>query len=370
MIFLRKLASSFLGALLLFVAPATALAAAPTVSSFSPTDGATTVALDANLVIVFSESVTPTSTISSFVTIKNSIDDSTFEAIDVSGGLVTGGGSDTITINPASNLIGRTSYYVQIDDDAFYNGTDEYYAGISDTTTWNFTAISTGGESTHRLVTPPEPVLIVDLDDNTVRVSGSYGGQNVVTNEVGFTYTSEDDETTVAFSSAPQSFNYVLRDLACGTEYTFVGYAMNNIDTTYSDETVIVTEDCEMETEEPTEAEEDEDVSDDTAAMTESTDEAANEISSLLNAFTSIVLQEASSDLSIGNTGLAVTYLQAFLLLQNTGPAAQALLQTGLTEYFGTLTQAALAEYQAAHGIAPAFGYWGSITRAYIQNSI
>jgi peptidoglycan hydrolase-like protein with peptidoglycan-binding domain len=36
------------------------------------------------------------------------------------------------------------------------------------------------------------------------------------------------------------------------------------------------------------------------------------------------------------------------------------------TTYFGALTRAALAKFQAANGISPAAGYYGPITRAYI----
>jgi peptidoglycan hydrolase-like protein with peptidoglycan-binding domain len=37
------------------------------------------------------------------------------------------------------------------------------------------------------------------------------------------------------------------------------------------------------------------------------------------------------------------------------------------TSYFGSLTQKALARFQKANGIAPAVGYFGSITRGVIN---
>lgn len=73
-----------------------------------------------------------------------------------------------------------------------------------------------------------------------------------------------------------------------------------------------------------------------------------------------------TGDLDIGAQGVLVSALQGFLIVKDSGSAARALGAVGATGYFGALTQSALAEYQAAHGIAPAVGYFGPITRAYI----
>lgn len=74
------------------------------------------------------------------------------------------------------------------------------------------------------------------------------------------------------------------------------------------------------------------------------------------------------NDLWTGARGEAVVWLQDFLTQKATGAAASALAQVGSTGYFGTLTTAALAEFQKAHGIAPAIGYFGAITRAFIES--
>lgn len=74
-------------------------------------------------------------------------------------------------------------------------------------------------------------------------------------------------------------------------------------------------------------------------------------------------------DLTVGARGQDVTWLQQFLMSKIIGPAARALEAVGATGYFGTLTRAALAEYQSAHGITPAKGYFGPKTRAYISGS-
>lgn len=68
-------------------------------------------------------------------------------------------------------------------------------------------------------------------------------------------------------------------------------------------------------------------------------------------------------DLTLGSQGADVTRLQKALIAQAKGPAATALASAGATGYFGAMTQAALAEWQRATGVAPAAGYFGPLTR-------
>lgn len=65
-------------------------------------------------------------------------------------------------------------------------------------------------------------------------------------------------------------------------------------------------------------------------------------------------------DLTIGSRGADVSALQQMLI------DAGLLAIPAPTGYFGELTRAALAKWQAAHGVAPAAGYFGPITRAAI----
>lgn len=58
--------------------------------------------------------------------------------------------------------------------------------------------------------------------------------------------------------------------------------------------------------------------------------------------------------------------LQNYLINQKKGPAAIALASVSATGYFGSLTTAALAEFQSSVGITPAVGNYGPITKAYI----
>lgn len=147
----------------------------PTVSSFSPADNATNAGVSDNLVITFSEITGKTGT--GYVTIYNAADDSIVEQINTATGSVTGSGTTTITIDPANDFSSSTDYYIQIDTMAFYDASGNSYAGISDSTTWNFTvasAVSSGHarrlrlqrlrSSTHQSA-PPEPEAADEADE-------------------------------------------------------------------------------------------------------------------------------------------------------------------------------------------------------------
>ena len=114
---------------------------APTLSSSTPADNATAIAVDANIVLNFSEAVDVES---GNITIKKTSDDSTIEIIDVTSGQVTGTGTTAITINPGSDLSGETEYYVLVDATAFDDSSSNSYAGISSTTALSFTTADTG----------------------------------------------------------------------------------------------------------------------------------------------------------------------------------------------------------------------------------
>jgi hypothetical protein len=97
-------------------------------------DNATGVAVDANLVTTFSENVKAgTGNIVIYQSPSTAI-----ETIPVGDARVTISGA-TVTINPNTTLTGTTDYYVQIDATAFDDLAGNSYAGITNTTDWNFT---------------------------------------------------------------------------------------------------------------------------------------------------------------------------------------------------------------------------------------
>src|SRR3990167_2615199 len=65
-------------------------------------------------------------------------------------------------------------------------------------------------------------------------------------------------------------------------------------------------------------------------------------------------------NLTVGSTGAEVTALQQMLVAQG-----HLVMPVGVAYgYFGTLTRAAVASWQAANGISPTAGYFGPISRA------
>ena len=118
-------------------------ALAPTVNSLSPADNAAGVGTNDNLVMTFNKNMAKGT---GNITIKKASDNTTVEQIAVTDTRITVSGT-TVTINPESTLEESLGHYVLIDaaalKDTFGNG----YAGIADTTSWNFTTIDS---------TPPE----------------------------------------------------------------------------------------------------------------------------------------------------------------------------------------------------------------------
>ncbi len=111
----------------------------PTLDSSTPADNATSVEVDADIVLNFSESVDVES---GNITIKKTSDDSTVETIDVTGSQVSGSGSSEITISLSSDFDYGVEYYVLIDATAFDDRLSNSYAGISSTTALSFTTTS------------------------------------------------------------------------------------------------------------------------------------------------------------------------------------------------------------------------------------
>jgi len=79
----------------------------------------------------------------------------------------------------------------------------------------------------------------------------------------------------------------------------------------------------------------------------------------------SLAFASFDTNLGYGNSGSDVLPLQQFLnshgfTIAESGPGSPG----NESDYFGSLTRAALAEFQAANGITPSAGYFGPLTRA------
>ena len=110
----------------------------PVIVTLNPADGATTADPSANLSATFNNNIQKGT---GNITLKKSADNSEVETFDVATSpRVTVSGA-TLTIDPTSSLDAFTGYYVEIAATAVKDMANNAFAGIADTTTWNFTTI-------------------------------------------------------------------------------------------------------------------------------------------------------------------------------------------------------------------------------------
>ena len=110
----------------------------PTVIGLSPANNANNVNVQSSLIITFNEPVTANT---GNITIKTTQGDSILETISATSNAVTGSMTNTITINPSTNLNNGTNYYINIDPGAFLDLAGNAFSGISNNAVWNFTTV-------------------------------------------------------------------------------------------------------------------------------------------------------------------------------------------------------------------------------------
>ena len=121
--------------------------AAPTVSTLSPADNAVDVAINATLVVTFSENVF-LSAASRTVTLKKTLDNSTIDSWNVASDGGSGAGqceitnSTELTLHLSANLANSIEYYVVWDSGVVDDATGTPVAALSVTTTWSFTTVA------------------------------------------------------------------------------------------------------------------------------------------------------------------------------------------------------------------------------------
>lgn len=106
----------------------------PVLSSLSPADDATNVAINSNLVLTFDENVKAGT---GYLYIKKVSDGSTVQTIDITSTAVSFSGK-TATINPPSDLAYNEDYYVELASGTITDTAGNPFAGISGNSSWNF----------------------------------------------------------------------------------------------------------------------------------------------------------------------------------------------------------------------------------------
>ncbi len=153
----------------------TADTVAPTVSTFAPANGDIDVAPDSNLVVTFDEDVAVGT---GDIVIRESVGDAIVETIDVTSGQVTVAGAQ-VTIDPAADLGSLTGYYVTIAATAFTDTAGNAFAGIANSSTWNFTTadtvaptVSTFAPANGDIDVAPDSNLVVTFDEDVAVGTG------------------------------------------------------------------------------------------------------------------------------------------------------------------------------------------------------
>ena len=111
----------------------------PTVTTLSPADGATNVAVSLTATITFSETVVKGSV--GTINVKRVSDNAIVQTFDVTTAAVTVSGS-TASFN-ISGLSFNTAYFVEVTANAFKDLANNNFAGITGNTAWNFSTAAT-----------------------------------------------------------------------------------------------------------------------------------------------------------------------------------------------------------------------------------
>ena len=151
-------------------------AAPPTIVSFTPPDGSTTLVMS-DLVLTFTK---PIAFDSGNITIKDLTTPANDRVIPVDpiDPQVSISGR-VLTINPATDLVLGNSYAVQIDATAIMDKAGQPFAGILDDTTWNFTTVATATPTTTTVVSSGTPSTYGDSVTFTATVAPVPSGGTV-----------------------------------------------------------------------------------------------------------------------------------------------------------------------------------------------
>ncbi|HET8816441.1 MAG TPA: FG-GAP-like repeat-containing protein, partial [Pseudidiomarina sp.] len=114
----------------------------PRLSSTSPADGSSGFTPNANITLTFDESIPSVG--GKRINIYRQSNDSLVESIAANNGSRVSTSGSTVTVNPTSDLLASTGYYVQVEAGALFDADGMTYQGIDDKTTLNFTTGTAG----------------------------------------------------------------------------------------------------------------------------------------------------------------------------------------------------------------------------------
>jgi GH24 family phage-related lysozyme (muramidase) len=177
---------------------------APLITSVSPTDNSTSVAVDTNITLTFSETVLPGS---GNLLIYN-LDGTIAKTIDVTDSSQVTFSGNTVTINPSTDLAASSSYHVNIASGAIVDMAGNSYAGISDITDFNFT--------TGAVVDNTAPIFV-----NDTPLTVTTGGTAVITSNLLSVSDPDNTDAQLTYSIVtPPSDGILLKDGSPTSSFT------------------------------------------------------------------------------------------------------------------------------------------------------
>ena len=150
----------------------------PTLLALSPTNNATDISPNVNLVATFDENIALVD--GGVITIRN-LTDVSDTVITLPDGRVTVSGATNLAINPSVNLDGSDTYAVLVDGNAIADTIGNLYGGIGDTATWRFTVadpelvppvISSLSPTNNATDMPVAGDLVATFDENVELIAG------------------------------------------------------------------------------------------------------------------------------------------------------------------------------------------------------
>ncbi|HRF12451.1 MAG: Serralysin C precursor [Candidatus Accumulibacter phosphatis] len=163
----------------------TADSVAPTLVNWTPADDTQAVSISADLVLDFSETVLADSgsirIYNSNGTLVREIHADDSAAVRISG--------NRVTINPGENLPAGSSFYVNVDANAFHDASGNFYAGLRDTSSWNFSTAAAPSTDDYPLSVNTTGVVTIDGSALNAYIDNSSDGDLFKVNlSAGVTY--------------------------------------------------------------------------------------------------------------------------------------------------------------------------------------
>lgn len=197
---------------------------APTASALSPADNAANVAINANLVITFSENIKKGS---GNILIKSG--STTVQTIDVTSGAVVVSGN-TATIDPANFSYGA-ALNVEFGSGVFSDLNNNAFAGFSASTDWNFSTQSTPPSSQTYIPTGSAwKYLDNGSNQGTAWYSTSFDDASWASGNAELGYGDGDEATVVSFgpnSSAKYITTYFRKTITISDPTQFSNFTLN-----------------------------------------------------------------------------------------------------------------------------------------------